>query len=310
MHLPSTPIVLEEKEEVLGTVVGVTVVLQGEGENNDLEQSVDQAQEAIRAVFRECHRIDQDFSRFRTDNQLSELNSRIGDWTKVSAEMYFLLEKAEEITRKTNGVFYLGIKKILEDWGYDPNYTFQASSEIRESDTSLLAYELRAGNEVKISQPIELGGLGKGYALDHMSAILADFPNVCIDAGGDLYARGMHAAGTPWKVVFEHPLDLTMAIGEVSVDGFFLAASNPLKRNWANYHHLVDPHLKKPANNMLAVYTQAKTGLLADAYSTALFVLGFEKAKELLQHIPVEAMLVSPQGEIYRTEGFEGELFT
>ncbi len=60
---------------------------------------------------------------------------------------------------------------------------------------------------------------------------------------------------------------------------------------------------------MLAVYTQAAEALLADAYSTALFVLGFEEARRLLPRLPVQAMLISPKGEIWRSEGFKGSLY-
>lgn len=303
-------IVLDEKEEILGSSIRITIVV-----SEDL-RSV--AQTVLRAAFAECHRLDEQYSRFRKDNQLSVLNLSFHEWQQVSPELFFLLGKGLEIFQTTGGAFNLGVKALLEKWGYDSNYSFQpdenpASNLPKKDAVNFLTsppYELLVPNKVKLFYPIELGGLGKGYALDLMFGILKDFPDFCVDAGGDLYAQGSPQEGKHWDVFFEHPVHVTMALGQVHVDRFFAAASNPLKRKWAGkYHHLVDPVGQKPADQMLAVYTQAQTGLLADAYSTALFVLGYEKAKILLPNIPVEAMLVSPQGEIYRTAGFKGELF-
>lgn len=357
----SRNIILDERQNVLGTVVRIVVV----------DAQTLPAKKAVQEAFAECQRLDLEYSRFRKNNQLTELNAKINVWQEVNPELYFLLEQGLEITKKTGGAFTLGVKTLLENWGYDAEYSLKPSVAARveagqpESaqfefggqevqnpagkilrdvapGAPILPYELSAPNKVKLFMPIELGGLGKGYALDLMVEKLKDFLNVCIDAGGDLYAKGFsemsdstqHGASKKWEILFEHPNDVTMAMGRVSVDGFFLAASNPLKRRWKvkaeeaksgamEYHHLVDPISKKPADKMQAVYTQAKIGLLADAYSTALFVMGFDRAKELLSSMQgaqpkkylenpvqvVEAMLVSPKGEIFKTSGFKGELF-
>lgn len=299
-------IVLDEKREILGSVIRITAVID--------KHSEDQAKNAIRRAFSECERLDTEYSRFRTDNQLSALNGSIGKWQDVSAELFFLLEQGEKFFQQTGGAFNLGVKSLLEKWGYDAYYTFNPSDspeglhqQINFQDPP---YELVPPHSVKMFYPIELGGLGKGYALDLMVKALKNFPVFCVDAGGDLYARGIPEDGKAWDVFFENPIDPTSALGKVEVDNFFLASSNPLKRRWAkNYHHLADPRSKQPARQMLGVYTQASKGLLADAYSTALFILGFEEAKNLLPNLPVEAMLISPQGEICKTIKFRGELF-
>ncbi len=302
-------IVLDEKEEILGSVIRITVVVPF-----TLRQK---AQKAMEAAFEECRRLDREYSRFKIDNQLSKLNAQLDDWQEVTDELFFLLEQGQHIFQKTGGAFNLGVKSLLEQWGYDSKYSFQPSPEHHSGQQEAAdffknpPYELSASRKVKLFYPVELGGLGKGYALDLMKKVLEDFDVFCIDAGGDLYARGTPQKNKPWEIFFEHPLDLQQAIGKVDVSGFFLAASNPLKRKWAEkYHHLVDPKSQKPADQMLAVYTQADSGLLADAYSTALFVLGYDDAKKNLPFFPVQAMLVSPSGEIYRTSKFQGELFT
>ena len=68
--------------------------------------------------------------------------------------------------------------------------------------------------------------------------------------------------------------------------------------------------MARPSTQMLAVYTQAKTALLADSYATLLFVMGFETVSRVIEKFPIEAMWVSPKGEIRKTPGFLGELFS
>ena len=235
-------------------------------------------------------------------NVLAELNGRVGKWTDVDEEFFELIRFACDLKEMTGGAFDLTVKSVLDSWGYDSEYSFS------EKDAGACGeIELREG-QVKISDEIDLGGIGKGYALDRMVKCLERLDDFFINAGGDIYAKGKDV-DVPWRVLFEDPTDITQAIGFVDVSDMALASSNPNKRKWSDKHHLVDPRSLRPADEMMAVYTQAETCLLADAYSTALFVLGYEGAKKMVEDFPVEAMLVSPRGEIYRTSGFKGELF-
>ncbi len=279
-------------EKHLGTPV--RLVLVGEGAVEDL----------AREAFYECARIEKTYSRFLEGNELAALNAQVGEWAEVSAELYELIAFGEDMKRRTGGAFDLSVKSILEGWGYDSAYSF-----VEGTRGEVGALELADGR-VRLTAPIELGGLGKGYAIDRVGAILAPVENFLIDAGGDLLLRGCDDIGAPWRIAFEHPTDIAQAIGIFEGSDLALACSSPSRRNWGKRHHLVDPRSGEAAGAMLSVYTQAKTALVADAYSTALFVLGFEKAQELLADAPVEALLVGPRGEIFRTPGFAGELFT
>jgi thiamine biosynthesis lipoprotein len=154
-----------------------------------------------------------------------------------------------------------------------------------------------------------LGGLGKGYAIDLMKKILDGFDHLLIDAGGDIFAKGKALDGAAWRLAFEHPKDVSQAIGIVEVDNFAVACTSPLRRKWRNRHHIVNPKKLAPACDMLAVYTQGADGITADAYSTALFVMGYEQSKKTVVDLPVEAMLVGPDGSVWKSEGFRGELF-
>ncbi len=285
---------IEVQRRCLGTPIVVTLAAHDERK----------AREAIERAFAECSRIEQAFSRFLEGNQLHALNSQVGLWTEVSEELYKLIEFGERVKLRTGGAFDLSVKSILEGWGYDKSYSLEEGAAGHTGSLEM------ADGRVKLSAPIELGGLGKGYAIDRMDSFLQDFSNVCINAGGDMRVRGVDWEGKAWRIVFEHPTDISQGIGYVDTSNLALACSSPSRRAWRNRHHLVDARSGEPAADMLAVYTQSESALLADTYSTALFVLGFEKAKELLLNSPVEALLVGKDGTAYRSAGFKGELFT
>ncbi len=283
------------EERHLGTPIVVQLVCASEAE----------AAEWVSQAFKECARIEALYSRFIDDNALSHLNAQLGERVVLEEEFFELLAFGERLRVRTEGAFDLSVKSILEGWGYDADYSF---AENMPGEVGRM--ELGEGRRVRLSAPVELGGLGKGYAIDRMANVLSAADGVCINAGGDLFVRGHGGEGEPWRIVFEHPVDPTLAIGDVKLYGpLALAASSPSRRRWGKRHHLVDPRTGEPAQNMLGVYTQAPSALLADAYSTALFVLGFERAVELIPSLPVEAMLVGPAGQVFQSAGFKGDLF-
>lgn len=298
-------------EEILGTMFHISVV-------HDDAHSCD---EVLSQVIEEGRRIETTYSRFKHKNELAKVNKCIGKWCKVSEEFFELLKFAREMHGVTDGIFDITVKSILEGWGYDASYSLRESFEGKIGGVELD----EEGHKVRVSAPIELGGFGKGYAVDKMAEIflISGVNNFWIDGGGDIFCKGRDVEGEMWRVHFGHPVNSDEAIGFVDVDGFACAASSANRRTWNDKHHLVNPKYKEPADNMLAVHTQSKHTMIADAYATAFFVMGYEKAKEWMENqknnarggglkaaAPIEAMLISPTGNIFVSEGFQGRLYT
>jgi FAD:protein FMN transferase len=273
-------------KQLLGTEVRVVI------------RAKENSGEAFDAAFKECERIERAFSRFIEGNELAVLNESCGQWLEVSVEMLDLLKWGVEFGEKSLGTFNVAVSSVLNAWGYNKNYSFKESGKGEVGKVEI------EGTRVRISAPVDLGGLGKGYAIDQMCKILRGFcEEFFINAGGDIWCEG------EWKVFLEDPSDVSKAIGMVEVSGMALASSSGNKRSWGSKHHLVNVTDLVPASEMLAVYVQGSTAIETDAYSTALFVMGFEKARGIVGDLPVEAMLVAPEGTIWRSEGFMGELF-
>jgi thiamine biosynthesis lipoprotein len=278
--------------EALGSVFEIELI--GD-DGQDLVFLVGNYQQKI-AVF------EQKFSRFLVGSELSKLNNLLNNWVEVSSEMLNIIQMAEKYKEITDGYFDIGVESVLGNLGYG---TVQ-----RENLPDVLKIEFKDGNKIRINKPIDFGGLGKGLVLDWAKEVFGDVANVCVNAGGDFYFKGKDKEQKSWKVFFENPFDVEEVIGLVEIGKeIFLAASNTLKRKWSGGHHLINPKNLGVASEMAGVYVQADQGEKADVFSTALFAMGYEKAKQWVQKNQlVEVMLISLEGAVFKTEGFEGKL--
>lgn len=300
--------------------------------------------EVVNKCYEECLRIDDWYSRFKEHNTLSILNDNLHEWQEIDDELIYLFSKAKEFEENTYGAFTLHTKNILEKWGYDSSYNlekledeYELIEDIERRETltnkkknkensrqSLIkkilniknkkdknqgSFELDVNNSsVLLNSAIEFGGLGKGYALDNMVKICEKFKvgDFLINAGGDLYAKSKSNKG--FEILLENPKDTSKSLGIIKVNKFALASSSSNRRRWKNVHHLIEPSTQTPANNMIATYVQSKNGIDADAYATALFVLGFEDAKIIASKLDIEALLISKNNSIWKTKKFKCEL--
>lgn len=292
---------ITSSQQVLGSIITIHIATA----NTQL------AEEAISKCFRECERVEQAYSRFLTSSDLAKLNNQVGQWQDVSLELFFLINFGLELSLKSQGAFNLSVKELLENWGYDTDYSLKPQAYELTYPTFSEDILVKSPNEVYITKQLDLGGIGKGYALDQIVNILQEFPNVFINAGGDLFVRGLNEQGKPWTVYFEHPLASDQIIGELKVSNpLFLGGSNPNKRRWADKHHLVDPITQAPAQNMLAVYTQGQSGITVDGWATALFAMGFPAARAQLESLPVSTLIISPSGEMAKSKNFQIQFYT
>lgn len=273
-----------QKFEAIGTVIDIIC----EASDEIVQQAVE--------IFKD---FEKKYSRFLEGNELAKYNEGQIEVAEISEEMKDLIRLSTEIHQNTDGYYSPFLTKTLEGMGYDKEYSFKDK-----------------GNEVGEGQalgivPIEFGGLGKGYAIDKVADFFLEngVENFLINAGGDIRANGVNPNKELWKVYIESPSNNEEVIGWFLLENSSCASSSPSRRKWGendSLHHLINPKLNKPANEMLAVHTQSKKAVYADAYSTALFAMGFEKAKQALlpKKLPVEALIIAPNGEFFKSEGY------
>lgn len=265
------------------------------------------------SCFDEVRRIHDTYSRFLDDSQLSLANSNLGRWQDISDEFIFLIGQAMKVGKQTEGNFDITLKSDLDRLGYDKEYSFKEKHNkdglLQKIQRLRRPFVLDKKNKrLLLRKQIDFGGLGKGFALDQVAAILDKngVKSYFIDAGGDVFARG---SAPEREILLEHPDDSRKAIGKILIDGVALAASSSNRRRWGGAHHLLNSKTAKPADEVKAIFVISKKGIDADAYATALFTAGFIEGIEISQRESIPMLMISSEGKMYVGDDFQVELF-
>ncbi len=273
--------IITKEKNFMNTVITFKVV-QAKQNTVDILDSIEKG-------FDQFDRIVKQYTRFNEDSELSNLNRNSGSWTKISAEFFELIEYMLNLAKETDGCFDPTIIDFLETYGYDKNYDFSKLDNPKLDDmvknisvtrASFKDIELDKKNlKVKLvkGQRIDLGGVGKGYAIDCAFDELEKVSdNFLIDAGGDIRAKGKNEKGEVWKVALKNKNESgeIVEIGFIELDNKSVASSGSWARKVKQFHHLINPKTGLPENKYTTVYVVAQKGIDADAWGTALFVGG------------------------------------
>lgn len=247
-------------------------------------QSTIQMQEAIHEALGEFQKVVDKFTRFNDNSELSNLNRNSGKWTKVSKELFKLIEFMLDMAKKTDGAFDPTVIDYLEEYGYDKDYNFSKLDNPKlQEKLNNLNKNRKSWAEIKLDdkrtkillvngQRLDLGGIGKGYAMDLARIKLTSrkIYDFFILGGGDLIANGLNLEGKEWTAVLKSDKS---DIGIIHLKNEALAASGSWARKVRQFHHLIDTKSGKPAErDYKTVFVKAKTAMIADAWATALFI--------------------------------------
>jgi len=290
----------------MNTVIEITVAKHPSEPTVEVEDKIMQALD-------EFHLVVKKFTRFDENSELSNLNRRSGEWTKVSSELFYLVESMLKLSKDTNGAYDPTVIDFLETYGYDPGYHFgkldskdldkmvEKLSKERPSWKEILMDKEKGMIKLARGQRIDLGGIGKGYAIDLAYSALLPISNYLINAGGDIRVRGNNEAGKPWNLELIHQdrSNNTTPLFSVPVQDKALACSGSWARKVKQFHHLIDPKTGKPENKTKTVYVLSDKAIDADGLATAIFVGG----KELLSTLPysVDALIIDSDDNVHAT---------
>lgn len=249
----------------------------------------DQAADAVEKMLRT---LEQTWS--ATDE-----NSLLRSGRTPSREEQAVLDRAEELSKWTEGAFDPKLHSLMTLWGF-------RGDQQRIPDPQDL--------EAALADPQwDLGGALKGYAGDRAVEILDSFgvTRALLNLGGNIQTFGEKPDGSPWQIAIENP-DGGNYLGILAVEGTMaVVTSGDYQRyfteNGVRYHHILDPETGMPAQSGLrSVTVICGDGMTADALSTALFVMGLERGGAFWRkNGGFQAVFVTEQGTIYATEGAE-----
>ncbi|NUR17176.1 MAG: FAD:protein FMN transferase [Dermatophilaceae bacterium] len=264
--------------------------------------------------------LEQAWSRFRPDSDLSRLNVAEGAWTTVEPETASLLSVAAHAYEVTAGLCDPRVHDDLVAAGYDRSFELLEAAE-RPAARSASARARREPFDVEVDDRavrlpagcrIDLGGIGKGRTADLVAAELVALgaDGACVNAGGDVRARGW-APGGFWAVEVEHPFAPEAPGSVVGVVDGAVATSSVLKRSWAagagrRAHHLIDPRTGAPADTGIASATViAAQTLWAEVFAKAVVVAGPDDGLALIDRHALAARITLSSGEVLSTHDYE-----
>ena len=258
--------------------------------------------------------LEDQLSVYRDHSEVSRLNAKAGKGSvEVEARLFDLLELAAELTRRTQGAFDIATGALIKAWGFYKREgrvptPMERSAAMAKTGTRFLAFD-RDKRTVRYLRPgleINLGGIGKGYALDRAAEVLVqDWRTTSALLHGG--RSSVRAIGTPpgqdrgWPVAIKHPWDEKRQLGTIYLNGTALGTSaatfQHFEYNGRKLGHLLDPRTGWPAEGVDQVSVVAPTAAEADALSTAFFVLGVEPTARFCQTRPDVGVVILPAGQ-------------
>lgn len=236
--------------------------------------------------------IDKKFSRFNKDSLTYKINNSKGEWVDVDDEFLKVLKFSIKMKKVSNNAFNPLLGEVEKEWGfYDGNYRIPSDRELDILKEGTNINNILIDEEHKrvklIMGELDFGGIVKGYTLDVIKEILKEEKvRVCIvNLGGNILVFGKKSEG--FKIGIRHPRKsgiiekINLESGTVSTSGDY---ENYFIKNGVRYHHIMDPDTLKPARSgIIEVTVITESGILGDALSTTLFVLGVERGEEFLK---------------------------
>ncbi len=274
------------------------------------------------ALQRAVDEVDAQMSTWRADSDLMRLNAADTDaWVTVPDRLRQVLARGLEIGRASGGAFDIGMGDAVTAWGFGPEDA--APEAIRAAMTrrrgpahTMLEID---GDRVRKTAPValDLNGIAKGHGTDRLAETLVALG---IDAGlvgidGEMRALGVRPDGQPWAIAVEAP-DYAARVPHsvLSLEDAAVATSGDY-RHWVEVQgrrlsHTMDPDKGRPLPGPPASVTVvARTCAEADAWATALMVLGPDKGGELARERGLDALFLMRDQDGRTTSRATGRLF-
>lgn len=280
----------------------------------------DGASDVLQACSNEINTLEQRLSRTIETSSVAQLNANGS--AQLDDDTAALLQAALQYSAETGGTFDVTIAPLVELWGItgdDPRVPAQSEIDALLPLVGSGHVHLE-GTAAALDEgcAIDLGGIAKGYASDcaavlfHRSALTGG----CANLGGNVYVYGTNAQNKPWSVAIQDPADSEGYVCTLSLSDAFVVTSGGYQRYFTApdgtvYQHILDPKTGYPAQSDLtsvSVVTRGGfggQGTRADAYSTALYVMGEQAAVDFWrgQDMSFDMVLVTADGRVVYTPG-------
>ncbi len=250
--------------------------------------------------------INRRMSTYRDDSQISQFNRSTSlKWFSVSADFIHVVKVAQSISKNTHGAFDITVSPLVEAWGFAKKTIMQPpSSEQLNQIKKTIGYKKLSFRENPPALKkhnkklqIDLSAIAKGFAVDKLSDYLIsqNYKNFMVEIGGEIKVKGHAKDGEKWRIVIRNPhlneknikgKKLLLSDIAVATSGNYL---NYFIKDNVRYSHILDPRTAQPKTQpAMSVTVLHNSTMRADAYATAMMVLGEEEGQRLADKLGLE----------------------
>ncbi len=272
----------------------------------------ERASELFEAAFQEIERVEAALSSYRSTSEISRINANAaGTPVTTDPEVFALIERSLEYSHRTEGAFDITVGPLVKAWGF-----FRRDGRIPTVEELARARGMVGWQHVELNAAarsvqfraeglaLDFGGIGKGFALDAAARVLRRLgvTGALLGAGQSSYlAIGAPPGAQGWPITVPSPHNSAQPLSTVQLRDGSLSTSGSdqlyFEVEGRRYSHLIDPRSGEPVSGTVQVTVTAQTATDSDALSTALFVLGPDRATALLDALEETAALLVVDSE-------------
>jgi len=262
--------------------------------------------------------LERRWTRFAASSELSRLNAGGGRPVAVSPLTVQLVSLAVDAWRLTAGLFDPTTLQALVETGYDRSFerlpATRAAVPGRPRVPGCEGIQIDGAAGTVTLPPavrLDLGGIGKGFAADVVSAELmaAGAAGVCVDLGGDIRVRGVDGDGEPWVIAVDNPFTPGDVLARVALDDGAVVTSSTRHRRWmmgdGERHHLIDPRTGTSCASGLASATVVGADACwSEVVAKAAVIAGIAEGMRLVSAFGLTGVLIGDDTTAHPLPGF------
>lgn len=280
----------------------------------DIEVLTDQAEErvesAVERAFQAFRKVEDACSRFLPDSELTKACRQTAVPVPVSPYVFEPLRFALEMAEWTDGLFDPTVGKTMEEYGFNRHYltgeTMKSFSDASVTYRDIVLDKRARTLYLRKPMVIDLGAVAKGFAIDLAAQELKPFERFAVNAGGDLFAGGTDDRRNVWNIGIRHPVHKERILRTVNVSNEAVCTSGSYERRSAkaeDVHHIVHPGTKRSPDDWVSVSVIAPFAMMADAFSTAAFLMGEQEAVSLIEQAELKGIFMTSRLELTEVGG-------
>lgn len=282
------------------------------------DDNADEGHALVDAVIADYRRIDRLMSTYKPDSEISRINAEAADRpVPIDQELFTLIQRSLDLSRMSGGAFDITYESIgyLYDF-HKKLHPTEKQIEARLSDINYRNVELDPEHLTirfrRHGVRIDLGGIAKGYAVEHAAGILRahGIEHAVLNAGGDTRVVG-DRLGRPWVIGIRQPRakDPQAVVTRLPLVDEAISTSGDYERYFIGphgkrYHHIMNPKTGEPTTGIISATIIGPDATMTDGLSTTVFVLGPQAGMKLIESLPdYEAVIIDSHEHLTYSSG-------